>query len=50
MDIVHSLDEARAWFLSHSHGHVRCSHMDLYRVCYSYTEAIKFYTENIKDG
>lgn len=40
---VHSLDEAKTWFLEHSSGSVICVKGDTKQEVFSYPEAEKFY-------
>lgn len=43
VDVVHTLEEAQAWFLEHSEGSVLCMRGDKQLEAETYREAVAFY-------
>ena len=48
MQRLHTLEEARSWFLSHSTGSVICAKGNKELTVYSYPEAVAFFGNRIE--
>lgn len=50
MSTVHSLDEARQWFLRNPGKSVKCVRDSRSRVCSTFEQAVEWYTSRGEDG